>query len=502
MSITEQSSHRHIHAADSPSHVPEAFMSSEVLPADDAQGALPGAQRRQDVAQYIHDGEIVTGYGYGGSESLTIFLEDSQRRQVVRKVLSERLITARWGRDGQGVMLPPHNKARRQAAWLLDLPENLSDLFPRMLALRTNRPARQTDCQEFIYDMSYVPGIELSRFVKDHKPAPAVVAWLYSEVFSLLKDKVHAQRQRVPKGPTLEVSYFSKIEQRLALSQETAPRTFSDELLRASHIWLNGKKMLNLPTLLKTFRGNGIFQSVLEPRYHSLVVGDTNTENIKLGNIEPLLALDHCTEFSKISIDAKDLQIRFLDPRAIGFHENGLDTGADDPMYDNKPWHNSIGNYDAIHGEHFDITSARFHGAPDLQIDLHEGHPYARSYKGIERHFFEAMTRAWDLNNLSGMFWRNDPYWTIRFAFLMGTHFMAMPPFHFSRGEDGQLADNAQAQKRPLAIYAEGIKWLNLALGMLRGDVHELFGFEVPDVSVPVRYPVQAERRHLELTRH
>lgn len=467
-----------------------------------APGGLPRAQRLKDVSQYLQAGEKVSGYGYGGSESLTIFLENAQGQKVVRKILSERLVTAQWLRDGRDVMLPPHSKARRQAAWLQDLPVDLHTLFPRVLQVRTEQEERDGQGHlEFIYDMSYVPGLELSRFVKEHKPAPATVAWLYGVVFSMLKERVHVHRQRVPKGPTLEASYFTKIEQRLALCQRTAPRTFTHDLLKAPYVWIDGRRMLNVPALLKAFRGSAIFQSVLEPRYHSLVVGDTNTENIKIGNIQPLLALGPNPDFHRIGIDPRDLDIRFLDPRAIGFHEGGLDTGSDDPMYDNKPWHNSIGNYDAIHGEHFDLEMGWFKDSPDLQIHFHESHPYAQSYRGIERYFFETMTRAWGLNNLSGMFWRNDPYWTIRFAFLMGTHFMAMPPFHFNKDDQDRLIDTPQAQRRTLAIYAEGIKWLNMALGMLRGDIKELYGFEVPDVSAPVRYPARADRRVLELAR-
>ena len=70
-------------------------------------------------------------------------------------------------------------------------------------------------------------------------------------------------------------------------------------------------------------------------------MGDTNTENIK---ITKEIALLEYLEQGDLSFSAADIGIKFLDPRAIGFHENGEDTGSDDPMYDNKLWHNSIGN--------------------------------------------------------------------------------------------------------------------------------------------------------------
>jgi hypothetical protein len=44
---------------------------------------------------------------------------------------------------------------------------------------------------------------------------------------------------------------------------------------------------------------------------------------------------------------------------------------------------------------------------------------------------------------------------------------------------DGLMIDNAQHQKRPLALYAEGIKWLNWAVEMLEGKKTEFHGVQV-----------------------
>jgi len=303
------------------------------------------------------------------------------------------------------------------------------------------------------------------------------VAWLYAEIFRLLRERVHVHRRREPRYPTLETSYFTKIEQRLALASSTAPNTFNDLLLRSPEILVNGRRLRNVPSLLKAFRTTERYCRILEPRNHTLVVGDTNTENVKIRNIEPLLR-----DYGDLPADARpftydDLQLCFLDPRAIGFHEEGVDTGADDPMYDNKPWHNSLGHYDQIHGEHFELASKMVDGIPMLQINFHEEHPYAASYRDVGRYFSSVMTSSW----LEGDH-EEDPYWIIRFAFVMGTHFMAMPPFHFSRTEDGELIDSPQHQRRPLAIYAAGIEWLNLALEMLEGRQREYLGVTVPSV--------------------
>ena len=76
----------------------------------------------------------------------------------------------------------------------------------------------------------------------------------------------------------------------------------------------------------------------------------------------------------------------------------------------------------------------------------------------------------------------DDPYWIIRFVFTMGTHFTAMPPFHFASEINGSVIDSPEAQYRPLAIYCEGIKWLNWCLEMLEGTRTDFLGVPVPGV--------------------
>jgi hypothetical protein len=460
----------------------------------DSDIARQAPRSSREPTEFIEEGETLLGHGYGGSESLTFFIRCPMRGHIVRKVLSAPLITAAWDRNGRDVMLAPHVKARRQAEWLQSLPTEVAPLFPRVLDLRGRSPARaeltEPPPDEFIYDMTFVPGIEISRFVREFRPAPSVVALLYAELFAMMARRIHRYRLTIPSGATLESSYFAKIEKRLRLSQATAPDTFSERLLDRDWIVINGRRLRNVPELLRVYRSNPSFQAILEPRFHSLVVGDTNTENIKIGNIEPLLTAGHDVDFDNPPFTAEDLEVRFLDPRAIGFHEDGEDTGADDPMYDNKPWHNSLGNYDMIHGEHFDIRCSDSDGLTKLDISFHDNNPYSKSYTGIGRYFLPAMARAWDLRNPKAPTWRNDPYWLIRFVFLMGTHFMAMPPFHFTRAEDGLVRDTPWDQKRPLAIYAEGVKWLNLAIDMLDGRVTEFYGVPVPDINRTVSYPV------------
>jgi malonyl CoA-acyl carrier protein transacylase len=467
------------------------------------------------VYAYINADETIAGFGQGGSESMTIFVrKEGDEHVTVRKILSEALTTARWNPEGNGVMLPPFRKARKQAEFLESLPGPVRRYFPEVFSTLERevpvpphlRSGDRVVDQEVIYEMSYITGQEVSRYVEKHAPPPAVVARLYEQIIRLLHNDVHSIGRVPAPGETLDTSYFRKIEDRLDLCRRTAPRTFGADLLNTDRILINGVSYLNHAALLKRFRDNSQFAEVLEPAFHSLVMGDTNTENIKLTNTETLQRAQRLIESGAPQADIDTalatitptaLGIRFLDPRAIGFKSEGKDT-RDDAMYDNKPWHNSIGHYDEIHFEQFamsvDVGEGR---TPSVDIAFPKDNPYQKAYRvrdviatggsvntavpqGMEDYFAPVMTAALGLDNPDPPYLRDDPYWLIRFVFMMGQHFTAMPPFHFQRELDGTLADTYQTQRRPVAIYCEGIKWLNWALQMLDGNRTEFLGLAAP----------------------
>jgi hypothetical protein len=469
------------------------------------------------VYGYVEAEERIVGFGKGGSESMTIFIvKEGDDRIIVRKILSEALTTAQWERLGQGVMLPPFVKAMNQARYLKALPDTVRPYFPEAFECVEREipvpehlgPGERGVHKEVVYEMSFVPGQEVSRFVEEHCPPSAVVARLYTQILTTLNRVVHSVRRAPAPGETLEASYFRKIEDRLALCERTAPRTFNERLLGTERIVFNGVSYLNAPSLLRRFRERPEFLDILEPRYHALVMGDSNTENIKITHVEPLIRAQRLIESAApadqvdaalAAITAESLGIRFLDPRAIGFDSQGGET-RDDPMYDNKPWHNSIGHYDEIHHEHFALRVQTGEGrAPRVDIEFTDGNRYQRSYavrdatvrgggvdsdapRGIEDYFAPVMTEVYGLDDPDSAFRRDDPYWLIRFVFVMGTHFTAMPPFHFQAELDGALVDDYAIQRRPVAIYCEGVKWLNWALEMLEGTRTQFLGLPVPQL--------------------
>ncbi|YCI30211.1 hypothetical protein M1E08_04915 [Erwinia sp. PK3-005] len=468
------------------------------------------------INAYIEADEIPVHFCNGGSESMTMFIQRSPHEPVVvRKILSEALTAAKWHSDGKGVMLPPFAKAARQVDYLRALPDSIKPWFPQVYAVNEREiltPACQgrvgkAHCKEVIYEMSLVEGEEVSQFIKRTNPAPRIIARLYEIIITFLRDNVHSKNRIANAGNTLEGSYFSKIEDRLTLCQKTAPLSFSAELLDSEKIIINGIEYLNSKTLISVLRSSPEYMRMLEPAYHSLVMGDTNTENIKLANTAPLLAVQVMIDQQRsekeiiralAAITAEDIGLRFLDPRAIGYQSEGAST-RDDYMYDNKPWHNSIGHYDEIHNEMFTLDM-HFNNekVPVINVQFIDNNDYQQAYQiadcaqknidphndptivGMEKYFAQVMDAVYDSTNPESIYLKEDPYWLVRFVFIMGTHFTAMPPFHFISELDGSVKDSIRTQRRPIAIYCEGIKWLNWALEMLQGKRTHFLGISMP----------------------
>lgn len=448
----------------------------------------------ENVYSYVNAGEEVLGFGNGGSQAMVILLREGDNRDItVRKILSEQLYSTRWDEGGQGPMLAPFKKAMRQVEYIQNLPENTAEIFPNILNVTERSIPIEPSSPDFkpfnggyhemIYDMTYVPGLDVSEFVKTYDTPSDVVASIYTAIFKLLGEKVHSNNRRTMQPdvlPTLEVSYFDKIEKRLALTRGALPKTFNHELMTQKTIRINGRSYLNVPEILRILRSHPEYLQVLEPRVHSLVMGDTNTENIRIYDYQPIL--DAMQQGRPVS--ASDVHLKFFDPRAIGFSVNGKDTGADDLMYDlTKPWHNSLGHYDMIHARELYLNiETDDDSVPSFTINFSDSSPYAFSYADMQRHFKDVMTESLNLDDPNSEFLKEDPYWIIRFAFVMGTHFAAMPPFHIAQTQSGDVVDEIGSQQTPLALYAEGVQWLNLALEMLEGRRSEYLGIAVPEL--------------------
>ncbi|HEU4914253.1 MAG TPA: hypothetical protein VFT16_02495 [Candidatus Saccharimonadales bacterium] len=436
-----------------------------------------GGDIQEEIGRYLAPDEQLQGFGSGGSESLVMVVNTPTYGRVVRKVCSEVLSAVPWDPNGTGVMTPPSTKGGLQVSYLQGLPQSVQPYFPAVHKVQTETEPTPDGgtVRRLVYDQTLLTGVEVSSFVAEAQPTPGVVAHLHHEVMRLLAEKVHPHRLTQNGEDTIQESYLDKITARLELSRQAAPETFGP-LLDSERIVINGVEYSNIKGLLKFF-GRPEVREMLEPQHHALVMGDTNTENVMITH--PDVLLDAMRQSGRPEFTYDDIGLKFLDPRAIGFRTTGGDT-VDDPMYDNKPVHNSIGNYDVMHNEHFDLSVGQGPDAPTITVRNHANNPYTKPYEGMED-YFKYVMEGWGVANEE--FRQRDPNWLLRFTFMMGSHFAAMPPFHFTRDETGRVPEDPDAQKRAIAIYAEGIKWLSMARDMIIGDRRDLYGMPVGKIK-------------------
>lgn len=422
-----------------------------------------------EVLSYVGPGESLIGHGRGGSESLLLFVRRPRGTVVARKVVSERFIATVWPEDGSGVMTPPFRKAQRQVEYLDALPADAAPLFPRILSWHQRRsPVPPGDrrfgardhVNEVVYDVTYLAGTDVTSFVAHWRPAPHAVARLYEETLRLLRERVH--RHRVVARTTADVDecHLRKVSDRLALAHRVAPLAFPRYLTQSETVRVDGTPLLNVGPLLERFRDPRVTQRLEAPAY-CLTMGDANTENVRIGNPKALL---RCLAADR-DFTAEEIELRFVDPRAVGVRTAGA-TVVDDYLYDAKMWHNSLGRYDAVHGDHAAVR-VEADGTGVAVTTLREPTPYDESYAGIDRYLLPAMRDAVAAQERASGF--RDADWEARFAFLMGTHFCAMVPFHFALDDRRAISGGPSAQPRPLALFCEGLAWLNATLDVLDG---------------------------------
>lgn len=421
---------------------------------------------------YLQHGEQLAGFANGGSEALVMFVTSPIHGQLVRKVCAEDFASVGWDPNGTGVMTPPSTKGGLQASYLLGLPSTVRSYFPGIhnAHMREEADGDGVVRRKFVFDQTVLRGVEVSTFVAEAQPSPTIVGHVHREIMRLLDERIHPHRKAAHTGDSIEPSHLDKIEARLELSRAAAPDTLSP-LLDSETIIINGRTFDNIGRLLQFFRQPQVI-AMLEPRSMSLVMGDTNTENVMITHPDTLL--DAMRESGPPEFTYDDIGLKFLDPRAIGHESNGKDT-RDDRMYDNKPVHNTIGNYDVVHGEYFSIAIGRNGTTPSVQLDAHPNNPYSGPYANMQRSgYFKYVMGGWAVG--SPEFQEDDPNWLLRFTFMMGTHFASMSPFHFTKNEEGIVPEDADAQKRAIAIYCQGIRWLNNARDMITGQRRSLYG--------------------------
>lgn len=368
----------------------------------------------------------------GGSESQTQLVVDvGSRRKFVRKEAHQHAALVDWPGDH------PYSKGlvwrlRRQVSFLQSLPPGAIQLFPQVLAVDDNRP------KSLSVDLEYIDGPTVSQLARSEPARWGPAVELAREV---LQTRVHCHWRTPAAGWHLfQHWHVSKMTSRFGLARSAV---LAHHLEQRRQIVVNGRQLSPLRVVLDQLSTH---EAMLSPAWLSMVVGDTNTHNILVE-------------------DQNAQQIRFLDPRGVGVLIDGH--VVDDPLYDWKFWHNSLGHYDALFEGRFELT-----GAADGEVLLRHSDPLGvRTWRAAHQLFGRDPLVTGDFDPI---FLGQHVFQ--RFLFLMGSHFVAMMPFHLNRhNQEGRCAADL--------MYLEALFWLNLCLNSIRSDFDptELTDFWLPE---------------------
>lgn len=352
----------------------------------------------------------------GGSESVTSLCRAVDGSLFVRKIARENASSVAWPGDA------PHSvglvrRLRAQAEYLLGLPHDAAALFPRVLGSIGGK-------EEFLLYLEYINSPSLSTVAVEDLSAWREGMQLTAD---MLRNRVH-NHWRVRGGEFLmfENWHVGKMKSRYALCQEASLVPVDESM---SRVIVNGRQLMTLEAALQELSR---YRELLSPPWLCMTVGDTNTQNVLM--------------------DVNGARgVRFLDPRGLGVVV-GTHT-VDDPLYDWKFWHNTLGHYDAM----FDLDFRIRRGTNGSVVVEYGTGEWGKQWDAAFSLFMEdpIVTGEFDSD-----FW--GPHALERFFFLMGSHFIAMMPFHLTRNDErsGRASD---------AMYFEGLFWLNACLDIIKG---------------------------------
>lgn len=385
-------------------------------------------------------GERIVGLGHGGSESLVYIIEQGDTR-FVRKVSSTAFSAVRWPSTATDVMSDPFRRALHQARFLRELPASMASLFPAVLDFQI-ASVPPGDARASILDLEFISGNSISDLSFGGQLDKAELRGVCEAIAEILAGVVHPSQTSTREADTVSKMHIAKMRSRLALSNQADWPGIQDASAR--HITLHGNRMLGIGAALDEITGRPELLAALEPPMLCRVVGDTNTQNIILTGSE---------NFRSPDLPIRE-RLRFLDPRGIGVGPLHLD----DPVYDWKFWHNTLGHYDQIYHGDFEVSSSLERG---WLID------YARTPERVTLRrdaleiFPATMNRYCAVAAEHGVVLGEHVY--LRFLFLMASHFASMIPFHLS--QHGPERPNW----KPFAMYCEAVWWMNACLGYWDG---------------------------------
>lgn len=311
-----------------------------------------------------------------------------ERRHIIRKEAPK----GNWKLEGQ-------------IRWLLQVPDDLKDYFPKVLCY-------DLDSDPIWYEMpAYnIPSLRKLLLTGEVSSEDAI-NFLY-RVLDFLFMNVYSRDKKEVKN-WVEYKHIGRIETRLVETVRKAP--LFEKIFGANAVRLNNKIYENIPSLLWKIKYCPTLISDLQPPFISMVHGDLHFQNI----------------IWDIPTD------RFIltDPRG--------DINGSDFAYDlGKLAHCFDGLYDFMHEDLFTLTT-RF-DANVFCTNLYFTHTLGvKVYKEIKDKFPKRIAPIVE---------KIDRNWLMRAEFNNACHLSSVMPFHLKN--DGK-------EQRAIALYLTGVRLMN-----------------------------------------
>lgn len=400
--------------------------------------------------------ETLLRFANGGSESLVFYVTTAAGSTFVRKASSAGLSAARWPARPRGVMSDPFERSRLQVEYLRSIPPSVAALFPSIYNVEQIDLDGALGCgTTLVTDYEYIRGISMSSIVNQDIALPEHIDHLYARLALVLATQVHTVAPMHRRELAVEAYHLTKIEARLQLVRDSWAWAATHLHQNASAVTVNDQPYMSVEQCIAVIRADASMMRALEAPAYNLVVGDSNTQNILICG-DPRHLRDVAGPDS--------VPLRFIDPRGIGPARN-QGVVVDDPVYDWKYWHNTVGHYDAMFSGNFWMSVETASSSLHFQLGHRRPPAVEMSSRRLAAAFRSVVAHAAPPGvALSD---RYGEHWELRFLFLMGSHFAAMTPFHLNRSHQlSPIGDHNSwmSSSATLAMYCESARWLNACI--------------------------------------
>lgn len=290
------------------------------------------------------------------------------------------------------------DKLKKEIDWLKNLPKNIAEYFPTVVD-------DYRDENTVWYDMPWYNNSTLRKNIitgvfDSNKSCEFLV-----NVFDVMFEKLYSQViDSNPSETWLLEKYIFRVLERLTISANRSNKI--RKLLCKSVIYINEKKLLNIPLALKELLKFESFFEEIKPKKLTLVHGDLHFQNIFVGPI------------------SNDKNFLLADPSG--------DNKGSDYVYDlGKIWHSINGHYDLIHTDLFYLNENSNEKKVSFKFEFNNK-DLLKTYQEIKQYLIGYLPYKDKISKSKN--------WLLKVKFAETMHFCSVLPFHIINDEEERKA--------------------------------------------------------------